>query len=68
MERLVEAGRFVRIVNRLNNVIDRVRHSRDTLGEFFDAGTFRRRPGMKYTLERLYNELEELSKTEGADR
>lgn len=46
----------------LNNVIDRVRHSRDTLGEFFDAGTFRRRPGMKYTLERLYNELDDISK------
>ena len=52
----------------LDTVIGRIDKARESLEEFFDAGTFRRRPDMKYKLERLFKELEELSKTEGADR
>ena len=48
----------------LDAVIDRIDKARESLEEFFDAGTFKRRPGMKYKFERLFRELEELSKTE----
>lgn len=58
------AKQFERCHATLDTVIDRIDKARESLEEFFDAGTFRRRPDMKYKLERLFKELEELSKTE----